>query len=221
VKDPYNRFYARQSAPRLDAEFIRDGALSAAGMLSPKIGGPSVRPYQPRGYLASLNFPRREWPTGIGEDLYRRGLYTFWQRTFLHPSLLAFDASTREECSCTRTVSNTPMQALTLMNDPIFVEASRVFGEKIVREGGKTFEQKLAYAYERALSRKPEAKETTLLRKLFQEERARYVADRASALRAISEGDWPVARDLEPADVAAWTMVARAILNLHETITRG
>jgi hypothetical protein len=221
ARDPYNRLYARQSPLRLDAEFVRDVALRASGLLVDEVGGPSVRPYQPRGYLAALNFPRREWSADQGEGLYRRGLYTHWQRTFLHPSLLAFDASTREECAASRIVSNTPMQALVLLNDPIFAEAARVFGERILRHGGPTFESRLRYAYQCALSRMPDAKETAMLRRFHETRRARYSTDRADAERLISAGEAPVAKDLDTADLAAWASVARTLLNLHETITRG
>jgi hypothetical protein len=221
ARDPYNRLYARQTPFRLDAEFVRDVALAASSLLSPKVGGPSARPYQSRGYLAALNFPRREWATDTGEALYRRGLYIHWQRTFLHPSLLAFDASTREECAASRAVSNTPMQALVLLNDPIFVEAARVFGERIVRHGGATFEERLRYAYERALSRPPSAAESALLRRLYHSRTARYSSDRPAAKRLIHTGEAPVPNDLNAAELAAWTSIARAILNLHETITRG
>ena len=221
ARDPYNRLYARQSALRLDAEFVRDAALAAAGLLSPKTGGRSVRPYQPRGYYAALNFPRREWSADTGEELYRRGLYTLWRRTFLHPSLLAFDAPTREECTVSRTVSNTPMQALVLLNDPIFVEAARGFGERILREGGASFERRLEFAYQCALSRPPRLEETAVMRKLYQRQRARYAAGRADAERLIAAGERPTAGDLDAVELAAWTAVARALLNLHETITRS
>jgi hypothetical protein len=220
-RDPYNRLYARQTAFRLDAEFVRDVALKVSGLLSDRLGGPSVKPYQPRGYLAALNFPHREWSSDVGEDLYRRGLYTHWQRTFLHPSLLAFDAPTREEATCTRSLSNTPMQALVLMNDPIFVEAGRVFAARIMHQGGRTFQSRLTYAYQNALSRAPEPREIAILRHLYQIQHARYAADRQAATRLISSGEWPIAKDLDAVDLAAWTFVARAILNLHETITRS
>jgi len=121
--DPYNRELARQSAFRLDAEEVRDNALKIAGLLVPKIGGPSVKPYQPPGYWENLNFPVREWENDRGENQYRRGLYTWWQRSFLQPSLLAFDAPSREECTAERTRSNIPQQALVLLNDPTYVEA--------------------------------------------------------------------------------------------------
>ena len=221
ARDPFNRLVARQSAYRLDAEFVHDLALDAAGLLSGRVGGPSVYPYEPHGYLAALNFPRREWATGAGESLYRRGLYTQWQRTFLHPSLLAFDAPTREESTCTRTVSNTPMQALVLMNDPIFVEAARVFAARIVREGGATLDRRVDFAFRTALGRPPWPQETAILRTLYHRQLARYAADRQAARGLISTGDWPVAKDLDPVELAAWTSIARAILNLHETITRS
>ena len=118
---------ARQSAFRIDAELVRDNALAIAGLLVPTIGGPSVKPYQPDDYWENLNFPRREYSPDRGESQYRRGLYTWWQRTFLHPSLLAFDAPTREECAAERNRSNIPQQALVLLNDPSYVEAARAF----------------------------------------------------------------------------------------------
>jgi hypothetical protein len=221
ARDPYNRLYARQMPIRLDAEFVRDVALRASGLLSPKVGGPSVKPYQPRGYLAALNFPRREWPADVGENLYRRGLYIHWQRTFLHPSLLAFDASTREECVTARTVSNTPMQALVLLNDPIFVEAARAFGARILREGGPTLESRLGFATACVLSRPPRDAEVTLLRRLYHTRRARYSTDRAAAEQLIRVGDAPLPKDLDPVELATWASIARVLLNLHETITRG
>ncbi|HXG23698.1 MAG TPA: DUF1553 domain-containing protein, partial [Chthonomonadales bacterium] len=221
ARDPFNRLYARQSVVRIDAEFVRDMALAASGLLVKRIGGPSVRPYQPKGYLAALNFPRREWSSDIGENLYRRSLYIHWQRTFLHPSLAAFDAPSREECTVNRTVSNTPMQALVLLNDPIFVEAARVFAERMLREGGTTLEQRITYAYERALSRPPRREEIAVLKQLYEKERIHYHIDREAAQRLIATGEWPVPIDLDSAELAAWTAVARAILNLHETITRS
>ena len=122
-RDPDNRLLARQNRYRVDAEIVHDIALSVSGLLVEQFGGPSVRPYEPEGYLAAMNFPKREYSASRGDDLYRRALYTEWQRTFLHPTLLTFDAPTREECTVNRVSSNTPLQALDLMNDPIFVEA--------------------------------------------------------------------------------------------------
>src|SRR5205823_15034317 len=137
------------------AEMVRDNALAVSGLLSRKVGGPSVKPYQPEGYWTFLNFPRRTYVADRGPDQYRRGLYTYWQRTFLHPSLLAFDASTREECTVERPRSNIPQQALVLLNDPTYVEAARAFAERIIHEGGKGVEERLRWAYACALSRQP------------------------------------------------------------------
>jgi mono/diheme cytochrome c family protein len=220
-RDPYNRLYARQSPLRLDAEFVRDVALAAGGLLAEKVGGRSVRPYQPAGYLAALNFPRREWSADVGEELYRRGLYMHWQRTFLHPALVAFDAPTREECTANRTVSNTPMQALVLLNDPVFVEAARALAGRIIRQGGTGFDDRLRFAFQITVSRTPSSQEAGILRQLYQSRRARYSADRAAAERLVSVGEAPVPRDLDAIELAAWTSVARALLNMHETITRG
>src|SRR5262249_26979879 len=129
--DRYNLLLARQARFRLDAEVVRDNALAVSGLLVRRVGGKSVKPYQPPGYWAHLNFPVREWQNDSGESLYRRGLYTYWCRTFLHPSLLAFDAPSREECTVERARSNTPQQALVLLNDPSYVEAARVLAERI------------------------------------------------------------------------------------------
>ncbi len=221
-RDPTNTFLARQARFRIDAELVRDTALAVSGLLVPTIGGPSVKPYQPEGYYAPLNFPKREYVTGSGAELYRRGVYTHWQRTFLHPSLMAFDAPAREECTANRSPSNTPLQALALLNDPTYVEAARVFAEKILREGGPkaSFKTKLTWAFARALSRPPTRAEVKLLDGLYDRQRVRYAKDAPAARELTSVGEAPVARDLPLAELAAWTAVSRAILNLHETITR-
>ena len=188
-RDPTNTWLARQGRFRLDAEMVRDNALAVSGLLSPRIGGPTVKPYQPAGYWDFLNFPKRQWQDDHGESQYRRGLYTFWQRTFLHPSLLAFDASTREECTVDRPRSNTPLQALALLNDPTYVEASKVFAGRIVREGGRTEAERLRYAYRRAIQREPTAAEAELLTRLYRQHLAQYQADRAAAAALLKVGD--------------------------------
>jgi hypothetical protein len=218
--DPYNRLLARQSRFRLDAEMVRDNALSISGLLVNKVGGRSVFPYQPAGYWFALNFPTREWQNDTGDNLYRRGLYTHWQRSFLHPSLLAFDAPTREECTVDRPRSNVPQQALALLNDPTYVEAARVFAERIVREGGATTEARLNWAMEHALDRTPTPEEAKLLAGLVEKHGRQYGSDVEAAKKLISAGARPVATDLNPSELAAWTSVARVILNLSETITR-
>jgi len=218
--DPYNRHYARQSAFRLDAELVRDNALAVAGLLAPKIGGPSVKPYQPAKYWENLNFPVREWQNDSGEGLYRRGLYTWWQRSFTHPSLLAFDAPSREECTAERNRSNIPQQALVLLNDPTYVEAARVFATRILQTKGD-LTQRLIWAWQRALQRQPDASELASVTNLFQQQLADYQADKAAAEALSKVGAAPVPDGLDHAELAAWTHVARVLLNLHESITRS
>jgi hypothetical protein len=220
-RDPDNRLLARQSRFRVDAEVVRDIALEVSGLLVDKFGGPSAKPYQPDGYLAALNFPKREYSASRGDDLYRRGVYTFWQRTFLHPSMSNFDAPTREECTVNRVNSDTPLQALDLLNDPIYVEAARVFAQHILKDGGRTAPQRLDWAFFRAVSRKPTAAERSALAALYRKSLARFAAAPASAKQLIQVGDAPLPDDIRPAELAAMTTVARAILNLHETITRN
>jgi hypothetical protein len=200
---------------------VRDNALAASGLLSPKIGGPSVKPYQPAGYWSHLNFPMREYQNDKGESLYRRGLYTYWARTFLHPSLKAFDAPTREECTVERPRSNTPLQALVLLNDPIYVEAARVLAERVLHEAGKDFSEQVRFAYLLALSRPPRSHELPLLEALYRKHLEQYQADKPAAQELLHIGDHPAPADLDPAELAAWTSVARVIFNLHETITRN
>jgi hypothetical protein len=219
-RDPQNRLWARQNRLRLEAEFIRDNALAVAGLLVNQVGGRSVFPYQPEGYWAPLNFPKREYVLDRGDNLYRRGVYLHWQRTFPHPSLVAFDAPAREECTAARPVSNTPLQALVLLNDPNFVEAARVFGQNILRHGGRTFEKRLDWAYRKALARPPTAEESKLLARLYQAQLERYRRDAAAAKEFVEVGNRPGARTIRVAELAAWTSLAHALLNLHETITR-
>jgi len=202
-RDPQNRLLARQARLRLDAEFIRDNALAISGLLVNRVGGPSVFPQQPEGYWAPLNFPKREFVLDKGDNIYRRGVYMHWQRTFLHPSLVAFDAPPREECTALRPVSNTPLQALVLLNDPNFVEAALALAKEMRAEGGKTIESRIDWAYQRALARPPKPKEITLLSEMYRAQVARH------------KGEGKVA-----SETGALTSVARAILNLHETITR-
>jgi hypothetical protein len=220
-RDPDNRLLARQSRYRVDAEIVHDIALSVSGLLVEKFGGPSVRPYEPEGYLAAMNFPKREYAASRGADLYRRALYTEWQRTFLHPTLLAFDAPTREECTVNRVSSNTPLQALDLMNDPIFVESARVFGQNIVSQGGAAFDRQLDWAFRRALDRTPSKEERVVLKELYRKNLARFRASPESATQLMSVGEAPATAGADEPEMAAMALVARAILNLHETITRN
>jgi len=218
--DPFNRLLSAQNRSRLDAEFIRDNALAISGLLSHRVGGESDKPYQPEGYWEFLNFPRRTWEHDKGEQQYRRGMYTFWQRSFLHPSLAAFDAPSREECTADRPRSNTPQQALTLLNDPSYVEAARVFATHILQEGGPTDEARLTWAFRRAVSRAPKPQELAILQKLLAKHREEFRANPASADQLDRTGEAPLPDNLNKPDLAAWTSIARTILNLHETITR-
>lgn len=219
-RDPNNELLARQGRWRLDAEFVRDNALKISGLLSPRIGGSSVRPYQPAGYLANLNFPTRTWVQDAGESQYRRGLYTFWQRTFLHPSLAAFDAPTREECTVQRSVSNTPLQALVLLNDPTFVEAARELARRMITEGGNTDVDRLNFSFREALSREPTSDELLVLTSLVKKHREEFKTNSAGASEFGKIGLRPAPSMIEAVELAAWTSAARAILNLHECITR-
>ena len=221
TRDPYNRELARQSRWRIEAELVRDNALSIAGLLVPKIGGPSVKPYQPDGYWENLNFPTRTYEADRGESQYRRGLYTWWQRSFLHPSLLAFDAPSREECTAERNRSNIPQQALALLNDPTYVEAARAFAARILSEGGGDTTARITWGWRQALSRAPRADEMSTVRALLDKHLAEYRQDTQAAESLLKVGLLPAPKDVDPAELAAWTNVARVILNLHETITRS
>ena len=218
-RDPENRLLARQGRFRLDAELVRDNALAIAGLLATQVGGPSVKPYQPAGYWKHLNFPKREWQQDQGENLYRRGLYTYWQRSFLHPSLLAFDAPSREECTVERPRSNTPLQALVLLNDPTYVEAARLLATQMLQTS-TSFPERLDFAYRKALSRVPTERERDLLTALYHKHLAEY-RDQPGAAQAITAvGQTPRPAPIDPSELAATISIARTILNLHETITR-
>ena len=220
-RDPFNRLLARQASFTLDAELVRDNALAISGLLSPKIGGKSVKPYQPAGYWTHLNFPQRTWEHDKGENEYRRGLYTHWQRTFLHPSLVAFGASPREECCADRARANIPQQALVLLDDPTFVEAARVFAQNIIHNGGADTPSRLNFAYLHALSRKPAERERQVLEALLAKHLDAYSKDAPAAEKLAAAGEAPGVKDIKAGELAAWTSVARAILNLQETNTRN
>lgn len=221
-KDPYNRELARQGSFRVDAELVRDNALSIAGLLVPKIGGPSAKPYQPARYWENLNFPVREYQNDTGEGLYRRGLYTWWQRSFLHPSLVAFDAPSREECTAERNRSNIPQQALVLLNDPTYMEAARAFAARILGECKEgSVDDRLKWAWQQALQRDPDTTEKQTMSKLLDDRLADYRKDVSSAEELLKNGAAPVPSGLDKSELAAWTHVARVLLNLHETITRS
>jgi len=220
AQDPDNRLLARQGRWRLPAENIRDTALAASGLLVERLGGESVHPYQPAGYYQHLNFPTREYSSDKDDRQWRRGLYVHWQRMFLHPQLLAFDAPTREECTATRMRSNTPKAALVLLNDPTFVEAARKLAERAIQDGGDSDDDRLAFLWKRTLSRGPDATELLLAKGLLDRRRADYATNPQAAADLLAVGVAPRAEGLDDRDLAAWTATARAVLNLHEAIAR-
>ena len=217
-RDPLNRLLARQSRLRLPAEMVRDNALQVSGLLVPTVGGPSVKPYQPDGYWDYLNFPKRTYVADPGRNQYRRGVYTHWQRLFLHPMLKAFDAPSREECAAERPVSNTPLAALALLNDPTFVEAARGFAELALPQGGT--DQRLNWIFRRALNRPPRAEEREQLSRLLLADLKDFRAHPVRAEKLVRTGLKPVDAKMDFPELAAWTTVCRAVLNLHETIVR-
>ena len=228
ARDPENRLLARGPRHRLPAEGIRDLALSVSGLLQHKIGGPSVSPYQPAGLWEELmaradgkNWTAQEYSQSHGADLYRRTMYTFWKRTCPPAQLATFDAPDRETCTVRRARTNTPLQALVLMNDPTYVEASRKLAERILLEGGTTTEERITFAFRLATARKPTPRELTVLRRVFEQQHARFGVDPAAASKLLSVGE-SVRNEQVPAhELAAWAAVASVILNLDEVVTKG
>ena len=220
--DPANRLLSEQSPRRLDAEFVRDNALSISGLLNlTDPGGPSVKPYQPEGYYEPLNFPRRDYEASTGKEQYSRGLYMHWQRIFMHPMLAAFDAPSREICTADRFQANSPQQALVLLNDPSFVEAARGFALRIGHEDSKSDDrEKIRRAMNLALCRDPKPDELESLGKFLTSQREVYQKAPADAVAFLKTGLSDPGTGHDPAELAAWTQLCRVILNLHETITR-
>lgn len=218
--DPANRLLASQNPRRLEAEFVRDNALAISGLLDLRdLGGPSAKPYQPPGYYVALQFPDRDYFASDADAQWRRGVYSHWQRTFLHPMLANFDAPSRDECAAARNVSNTPQQALTLLNDPSFVEAARAFAGRILSAGARDEAARLDLAFQLALSRPPQLAERDSLTAFLAAQRAVYRADLASAKKLLRIGlAPPLGGDL--VEAAAWTQLARVLLNTQEVITR-
>ncbi|HSU65544.1 MAG TPA: DUF1549 and DUF1553 domain-containing protein, partial [Tepidisphaeraceae bacterium] len=217
--DPLNRLLASQNPRRLEAEFVRDNALAASGLLNLEMGGPSVFPYQPEGYYANIQFPSRKYVADEDDRQYRRGVYMHWQRTFLHPMLANFDAPSREDAVCTRTQSNTPQQALTLLNDPEYVEAARVLAENVLAST-KGDGSRMETIFQRALCRSPKEKERASLTNFLAEQRSYYTEHKDDADKLVHTGIAPVPAQVNEPELAAWMTVCRVVLNLHETITR-
>ena len=228
ARDPENRLLARGPRLRLQAEFLRDQALAVSGLLDGRIGGASVSPYQPAGLWEELtsrldgaNFTAQVYNPSHGSDLYRRTMYTFWKRTSPPPSLMTFDAPDRETCTVRRARTNTPLQALVLLNDPTYVEAARKFAERLMRDSNEGIDERIARAFRIATARAPKPAERALLRDLLEVNRSAYRADPQAALKLLHVGESPRDESLDPGELAAWTMVASTILNLDETVTRN
>jgi mono/diheme cytochrome c family protein len=223
-KDPENRLLARGPRGRLPAELIRDNALAASGLLNDAIGGPSVFPYQPKGIWEELafgdGFSAQSYQQSHGADLYRRGMYTFWKRTAPPASLATFDAPDREKCTARRAQTNTPLQALVLLNDPTYVEAARALAQRAMLEGGREPKSRIAYAFRLATARKPTDREVGVLSTLLDSSLKGFREDRQSALKLLAVGESPRDRRLSAAELAAYTTVASVIFNLDETITK-
>jgi hypothetical protein len=220
-RDPENVLLARGARFRLPGETIRDQALAASGLLVPTIGGPSVMPYQPEGLWEEVSVERKyKYESPPGPGLYRRGMYTFWKRTCPPPAMTTFDAPDRESCVARRARTNTPLQALVLLNDPSFVEAARMLGEKMLRSGGSTATDQIRYGMRSVLSRVPTKREEAVLLKIHGVALLQFRANPAAAEALLKVGMAPRDTTLNPTELAALTTVANTILNLDEVVTR-
>ena len=220
--DPENRLLARQARFRLDAEFIRDHALAVSGLLVLKSGGRSVMPYQPAGLYRHLNFPVRKYKASTGDNQYRRGIYTHWQRQFLHPSMKTFDAPAREECTAARPRSSTPLAALVLLNDPSYVEAARSMADLVLTEKGDA-SSRIDAVFRMAFSRTATPEEKSVIKELLQSHLEFFKENTTAAKSLTSIGqpkDVVDVAEVTLAQRAAWTSVCRAVINMHEFVLR-
>ena len=223
-KDPENRILARGPRFRLDAESIRDQALAVSGLLGNRIGGKSVKPYQPAGLWKPVGFGGSNtsvFKQDKGESLYRRSMYTFWKRTSHPPSMAIFDAPNRETCTVRRERTNTPLQALVLMNDVQFFESARKFGERVMKEGGNGNEERIRFIYRTALGRLPSESEKSSILNLYNEHLKDFSNSKDTVSEILSSGESPVDESLNASELASWTMITHLILNLSETVTKG
>jgi hypothetical protein len=222
--DPDNRLLSRGPRFRFDAEMIRDNALALSGLLIDRIGGPSVRPYQPPGIWFSVAYTDSDtarFKRDSGEALYRRSMYTFWKRTAPPPTMVTFDAPSRETCSVRRSRTNTPLAALALMNDEQFIEASRGVAQRIMKDGGTSEEDRAAFAFRLVTARRPTDAELAVVLKVYRTSLAGYATNKKAAQELLAVGDSAPDDSLTATQLAAWTMVANMLLNLDETITKG
>lgn len=222
--DPMNTWLSRGPRHRLSAEVIRDQALAASGLLVEKIGGPSVKPYHPPGLyeqvVAQRDNPKATYQQGSGGDLHRRSLYTYWKRSVPHPSMLLFDAPFRETCALRRSRSNTPLQALNLMNDPTYVEAARFLAQRMIKEGGTTIESRLTHGFRLLLARKPSSQELQVLTAAVERSIQDFTKDPEAAKQLMAFGEAKTDDKLPPSELAAYTTVASTLINLDETIMK-
>jgi hypothetical protein len=221
-KDPQNRLLARGPRFRMDAEMIRDSALALGGLLVEKVGGPSVKPYQPPGLWTEVSYGFKEdYTADKGQGLYRRSMYTYWKRQSPPPGMITFDAPSREVCTVRRQRTNTPLQALELMNDPQYLEASRGLARRMMTESGSTPEKRREFAYRLATARKPSQTELQILKEAFQKQLADFQANPEAATGFLGVGDSKPDAIFSPGEFAAWTSVASMILNLDATVTKS
>jgi hypothetical protein len=230
AKDPENRLLARGTRYRLSAETIRDQALAAAGLLDSRVGGLSVSPYQPPGLWEELmsRGDGAKWTAQVyvqshGADLYRRTMYTFWKRTCPPPTLATFDAPDRETCTVRRARTNTPLQALVLMNDPTYVEASRKLAERVLKDphAGSTNANRITFAFRQVLGRTPRPQEIAVLDAVLKKQQVKFAQDKVAAENLLKVGESPRDPKLDPAELASWATMCGVILNLDEAVTRG
>jgi hypothetical protein len=219
-RDPNNRLLARGPRVRLEAEMLRDQMLAVSGLLSRKVGGPSVMPPQPDG-VWQVVYSGDKWETSKGEDKYRRGLYTFWRRTAPHPAMVSFDAPSREFCVLRRNRSDTPLQALTTLNDPAAIECAQAIAHKVAGKTSSDLKARATFAFRLVLARAPEPKEVERLAALFQSELKNYQADAKAAGKMAGSDIGEASGKPDVAELAAWTVVANVLLNLDEAITKG
>ncbi len=218
LRTPHSEGFPRL---RLSAEMIRDQALLVSGLLTERLGGPSVKPYQPAGLFRDMTFSNMTaYEHAKGDDLYRRSLYSYWKRTVFNPAMLVFDATAREQCTVRETRTNTPLQALNLMNDVTYVEAARLLAERMMKEGGATVDARVAWAFRTVTSRWPKESERATLRASVEAQRQWYGANLSEAEKLVRIGERRNDAALPVADLAAYTMVASLLLNLDEVITK-
>ncbi|MFM8470614.1 MAG: DUF1553 domain-containing protein, partial [Limisphaerales bacterium] len=222
ARDPENRLLARGPRFRLPAELIRDQALAASGLLVERLGGPSVRPYMPEGVWdeTSRYGDLRGYKHDTGDGLYRRTLYTIWKRTAAPPTMLLFDSPTREVCAVKRSRTNTPLQALALLNEVTYVEAARALAQRMLTEGGATSADRVTHGFRRVLGRAPEKADLAVLTAGLEKRLAKYRADADAAKSLLAQGEFKPDAKLDPAELAAYTVTANILLNLDEAITR-